>query len=103
MRAVRSDKGRQHASKKRRTLLFTGADQKEWKFKRKAYFNRNVNFAAAARATRTALDVTQAEIAREFGCSVGAVTNWESGCYGWPGGASELEHYQQICAQIARR
>ena len=59
-------------------------DAKGWRFQRIAKFQRAVRFAAAAKATRTALGVSQAEVAREYRVTTTAVAHWESGAYhGW--------------------
>jgi DNA-binding transcriptional regulator YiaG len=100
MRAARSDIGIQHAKSKRRTQLI---DRKSWRFKRIAFFQRNVRFAASAKAYRTAMDVTQEEVAAEFDVNQTCVGNWESGKYSWPGDKEELAEYIKVINGIVRR
>lgn len=85
-------------SAKRRTRAIT---KSEWAKERLETFKRNVRFAAAAKSTRTALDVTQGEVAAHYGVSTGTVCNWESGKYHWSGGDDELLEYQQTCFKLA--
>jgi len=73
-----------------------------WQARRLSFFQKNVRYAASAKATRTAMDVTQAEIAEEFGRSQGTVCNWESGKYSWPGGQAELDQYLFVIRKISR-
>lgn len=76
-------------------------DQGVWRRERRVRYHRSVGFAAAAKATRTALHVTQAEVAAYFDCSLTAIQNRESGVHAWSGGAHELADYQRACARIA--
>ncbi|MGW8177698.1 MAG: hypothetical protein ACWGQW_02720 [bacterium] len=73
-----------------------------WGAQRVEFFKKNVRFAAAAKATRTAMEVTQQEVAVTYGVSQGTVCNWESGKYSWPGGETELFEYFQTINLIAR-
>ncbi len=76
-------------------------DKKGWSFQRRAFFNRNIRFAAAAKGYRLAADVTQAEIAKIYGVSQAAVCRWESGHYAWQGEMKELDDYQKAVRQAA--
>ena len=78
-------------------------DKRGWSFKRRAYFNRNVRFASAARAYRLANDVTQGEVASVFGVTASAVAGWESGKYGWKGDKAELNQYCNVIRRLASR
>lgn len=82
----------------RRVRRINAAD---WKRERNAKLRRNVHYAAAAKATRTALEVTQAQVARRMRRSVQSIYNRESGFYFWAGGAEELTEYQRLCMEIA--
>ncbi len=90
------------SSSRRRNNRVKKIDQKGWGFKRRAFFNRNVKFAAAAKAFRVVHDVTQVEVAAAFNVAQGTVCNWESGKYAWRGGNGELQQYCQVIEQIAR-
>jgi DNA-binding transcriptional regulator YiaG len=87
-------------SRRRRTRE---VDPKEWSIRRRAFFQRNIRFSAAAKATRCAMDVTQAEVAKAFGVTSQAVCCWESGKYAWRGGREELDQYLRVIQQIAKR
>ena len=76
-------------------------DKRSFELKRGAWFRRNLRFAAAAKAYRTAHDVTQAEIAAYFGRSQTTVCSWENGFYSWPGGTDELNEYCEAVRKIA--
>ena len=65
------------------------------------FFKKNVRFAAAAKSTRTALEVTQQEAADYYSVSLAAVCNWESGKYSWKGGDQELFEYMTAMRRIA--
>ena len=59
-----------------------------WKLGRLELFKGALKFAAAAKAYRTALDVSQAEVAARLGVSTHCVTHRESGAYfGWSEGS----------------
>ena len=74
--------------------------QGEWQKKRIETFSGAVKFAAAAKAARTALGVTQGEVAEFYEIATGAVSNWESGKYfGWT--REELVKFTNSCALIA--
>ncbi len=72
-----------------------------WAITRVEFFKSNIRFAAAAKSARTALEVTQQEVAVYYGVSQGSVCNWESGKYSWRAGTSELFEYMAACRSIA--
>ena len=88
-------------SEKRRNNRVKQIEQKNWKFKRISFFQRNVRFAAVAKTYRVVYVVTQSEVAKKFGVTQGTVCNWESGKYSWPDGQSELEEYCKVIRAIA--
>ena len=74
--------------------------QNEWAVKRMATFGEAVKWSAAAKSTRTALGVTQREVADFYDVEGGTVAGWESGKYfGWTREA--LVDYTQVCAELA--
>lgn len=76
--------------------------QLEWRRTRMSKFSHATKFAAAAKAVRTALELTQEELARSYGVSQFAVSHWESGTYfGWT--EDELNEYIDRCRKIASR
>ncbi len=77
-------------------------DSKDWQGQRNALFRRNVKYAAAARFSRIACDVTQAEVAKHFNCVPTTVGAWESGKYNWQGGDAELADYQRTCRELGK-
>ena len=73
-----------------------------WLLNRTALFRQACKYASAAKAFRTALGVTQAEVARSYRMNVSAVTHWESGAYfGWDD--ASLAEYTRRVSRIARR
>lgn len=72
-----------------------------WSGDRLAKFKKNLTFAAAAKACRTALQVSGQEVADHFDVSACTVYNWESGVYCWHGGEKELFEYMNSVRQIA--
>lgn len=71
-----------------------------WKKRRIEKLTDNVKFAGAAKAYRSALNVTQQRVADYFSVTSQAVTHWESGCYfGW--NAEELAEYCRLCDRLA--
>ncbi len=111
MKTMAANLGLGDATRARRAEVLRGeakqharpVTKREWRAKRIAFFQHNCRFAASAKATRAALNVTQAEVAKEFGVSQGTVCNWESGKYAWQGDAGELQQYLQVVARISRR
>lgn len=89
------------ARRARRNSRVQHVEQKGWRFRRIQFFQRNLRFAAAAKAYRTALDVTQEEVATNYGVSIGTVSVWESGKYAWRGGQEELNEYLSVVRRIA--
>lgn len=74
--------------------------ENEWQLNRLEQFRNNVKFAAAAKSYRTAMGVTQREVANRFGIQAQSVTAWESGCYfGWT--EERLADYTRIVNSIA--
>ena len=70
-----------------------------WKAKRIAKLTENVRFAGAAKAYRSALNVTQEAMGNWFNVTSQAVTHWESGCYfGWS--ADDLAEYCRVCDKL---
>ena len=70
-----------------------------WKAKRIAKLTENVRFAGAAKAYRSALNVTQEQMGNWFNVTSQAVTHWESGCYfGWS--AEDLSEYCRVCDKL---
>lgn len=88
-------------AKQRRNGRINIITKATWAVKRVEFFKHNVRFAAAAKATRTALEVSQQEVAVYFGVSQGAVCCWESGKYSWANGEKELFEYMSACRAIA--
>lgn len=76
-------------------------DRETWKRERNAFYRRNIRYAAAAKATRSALGIAQREIAKHLDLSVQAICNRESGRYAWQGGDVELVDYQKACMRLA--
>jgi len=73
----------------------------EWIKERKRIFGSSIEWAGAAKAYRTAMHVTQTEIAIEYGVDVSNICRWESGhAFGW--NAEDFETYVQICNEIAQ-
>jgi hypothetical protein len=101
MKTQQANMGLGDAVSSRRNPRVQRVDKRGWKFKRIAFFQRNVRKAAAAKAFRTAMDVTQHEVGMYFGVSQGTACNWESGKYSWPGGAEELNEYIDAVRRIA--
>ncbi len=99
MQAKRQVSGLGNANRRRRT---TEVNRGTWQSKRLSFFQHNVRLAASAKATRTAYDVTQWEMAEVFSVSTSAVACWESGKYSWPGGQKELHEYIQVVIQLAQ-
>jgi DNA-binding XRE family transcriptional regulator len=89
------------ARPKPRNARVHAIDRDSWRRERKVRFNRAVNFAAAAKSTRTALQVTQAEVAAYLDLSVTAILQRENGFHAWTGGARQLAEYQRACMKIA--
>jgi DNA-binding transcriptional regulator YiaG len=102
MKTMQANLGLGDARSMNRNRRVKHMPQKSWSETRMAQFRRNVRFSASAKATRTALEVTQAEIAEYFGVCQGSVCNWESGKYNWQGGEKELFEYMTICRQISQ-
>jgi len=88
--------------KNRRNKRIKHITKANWGARRVEFFKNNVRFAAAAKATRTAMEVTQQEVATAYGVSQGTVCNWESGKYSWPLGEKELFEYFQTIHLIAK-
>ena len=65
----------------------------QWVWDRNKFFRRNVNFAAAAKAYRTAMGITQGELAKKMRRSTQSIANRESGKYSWRGDHEELRDY----------
>ena len=101
MKTKEANLGLGDARSARRNARINHIDKRSWRFKRIAFFQRNIKFAAAAKAFRTAMDVTQQEVADYHNVSQGTVCNWESGKYSWPYDG-ELEEYTQAIQTIAR-
>lgn len=88
------------AKVKRRNALVRRVRTNEWRTKRMDQFKESTRWAAAAKSYRTALDVTQQEVAEYYGVTSQAVTNWESGMYfGWS--QEELDYYHEAIRRIA--
>lgn len=100
-RAVKADIKRR--AKPKRARRTRDIDRRSWRSSRLKHFEHNVDYAAAAKSTRLALDVTQQEVAEYFGVAAPTVSTWESGSYCWKGEADELAEYQQACNVIHRR
>lgn len=90
-----------NASPKRRNSRVTSVSGKSWAETRMLQFRRNVRFASSAKATRTALEVTQTEVAEAYSVHPITVCIWESGKYNWSGGEQELFEYMTTCREIA--
>ena len=70
----------------------------EWIVGREAKLKVSLRFAAAAKSYRTAVGVTQTEMAKSYGMA--SIANWESGFYfGW--NALELSSYCRRCDRVA--
>ncbi len=87
--------------KHRRNKRVQNVSKVSWGVARVEFFKNNIRFAAAAKSSRTALEVTQQEVAVHFGVSQGTVCNWESGKYSWPMGPAELFEYMRAIRTIA--
>lgn len=73
----------------------------QWQVDRVKKFTEAVKWAAAAKAARTALGVTQGEVAKEYGVGSHTVCNWESGHYfGWS--RRDLLEYTKVCEELGR-
>lgn len=71
----------------------------QWLTGRIQKFTEACKWAAAAKATRTALGVTQGEVANHYGVGSHTVCNWESGHYfGW--NKEELAEYTKVCHEL---
>lgn len=72
----------------------------QWRQHRYRLFRRSINFAAAAKAYRTAKQVACWEVGKFFGVEATTVSGWESGKYlSWDD--AELKEYQKVIDQIA--
>jgi DNA-binding XRE family transcriptional regulator len=89
-------KAQEHRNRRVRQI-----DRDAWKQERYVRMRRSVNFASAAKATRTALEVTQAEVAEALDLSLASIVNRENGFHAWSGGQEELAAYQRTCMKIA--
>ena len=78
-------------------------DKRAWMFKRRARFNHSVRVAGELKALRTALGVTQAELARAAHVSQAAITQRESGFYSWNAADAdtELAKLKRLCVRLA--
>ena len=103
MKTAQANMGMGDARQKRRktSKRARAYDKREWAFRRKAFFNRNVRFAAAAKGYRLAADVTQAEVAKIYKVTQSTVCCWESGHYSWQGDVKELDDYMKAVRQAA--
>ena len=76
-------------------------ERKVWELRRRGQFDSNVKYAAAAKAYRTAMGVTQKEVAQYYDLGEGSVARWESGCYfGWDD--LGLRDYCRVIDEIAK-
>jgi DNA-binding transcriptional regulator YiaG len=78
-------------------------DKYAWQDARMKFFKHNVKYAAAAKAFRTALNVTQKQMSRVLNLSHQSIANRESGKYAWQGGEQELKQYCDRAMLAARR
>lgn len=102
MKTRQANMGLGDAVSSRRNARVKKVERKSWRFKRIVFFQRNVRKAAAAKAFRTSMDVTQWEMGQYFGVHQGTVCNWESGVYSWPGGQRELVDYIHAVERVAK-
>lgn len=102
MKTVNANLGLGDARPANRNKKVKPVGKTEWAVSRNLFFKKNVRLSAAAKATRTACEITQAEVAEYYEVTQGTVCNWESGKYGWPGGAQEMWDYQQVIQNIAK-
>ena len=102
MKTLAANLGLGDARRDRRNARVQHTEARGWGFKRRAFLHRNIKFSAAAKATRCAMEVTQAEVAKAYRVSQGTVCNWESGKYAWRGGTQELAEYTRTISWIAR-
>jgi DNA-binding XRE family transcriptional regulator len=84
---VQIDAARRRKREPRRNARVRKVAANEWQVNRIEKFRAAIRMAAAAKSIRTALGVTQREMARSYQVAVHTVTNWESGAYfGWSSG-----------------
>lgn len=85
---------------KRRNARVRRVAATSWINGRKDKFDSALRWAAAAKSHRTALDVTQNEVAAHYEVTGATVCHWESGMYfGWNKDA--LHEYQAVCNSLA--
>lgn len=101
MKTKQANLGLGDARSSHRNRRVRGVAKVTWAVARVDFFKKNVRFSASAKATRTALEVTQQEVADFYEVSQGTVCNWESGKYSWPGGETELFEYMNHVRRIA--
>ena len=102
MKTKAANLGLGDSRKSRRNARVRAVIKTTWAVQRVEKFKSNVKKSAAAKATRTAMEVTQQEVADYYGVSQGSVCNWESGKYMWPGKEQELFEYLQAINSISR-
>jgi hypothetical protein len=74
--------------------------QRTWRKEREDKVRDSIRYAAAARAYRTALGVTQEEMGARYDRTGASVCHWESGFYfGWDD--EELSAYCRMADRIA--
>ena len=93
----------QKVAKKERNRRVLPINAREWRFKRIAKVQYATKFAAAAKAYRTALGVTQKEVAREYGVTDMTVSYWESGTHYFGWSETALRDYIAAIDTIVRR
>lgn len=75
--------------------------ENEWQVARMEKFRESVRFAAAAKSYRTAMGITQREVADIYGFTSSTIARMESGCYfGW--NEDRLKNYIRIVNRVAK-
>lgn len=92
---------RQEIEETERNPRVKGVHAQVWRRHRYRLFKQATNYAAAAKAYRTAKQVACWEVARVYDVESSTVSHWESGGYfGWDD--LELKRYQREIDRIAR-